>query len=167
MRFLSGLAAIAVLGLGISPAAADEGKETKLKLSEVPKKVLRAVKKKFPGAKLLGAEKEIENKKTIYEINLKYKGHKYDVTFTPGGKLIEIEKTIAVKDLPEAVTEALNKKYPKATFKKAEEVTKGKKVVFEVVLVTQDKKSFEVVVSPEGKILEEESKDKKKEKDDD
>ena len=58
------------------------------------------------------------------------------------------------------VTEALEAKYPKATIKKAEEITKDDKVTFEVLIETADKKKLEVVLDAKGKIVEEEKKDK-------
>ena len=75
---------------------------------------------------------------------------------------------IAAKDLPKVVAEALEEKYPKATYKVYEEMTKvtdGKEAIayYEVLLVTADKKTLEVEVSPEGKILKtEEKKEEKK-----
>jgi uncharacterized membrane protein YkoI len=166
MRFLSGLAAVAVLGLVVGTVTAAEEKEEKIPLSKVPKKVKQAVLKKFPKAKLVSAEKEMENKKLYYEIKIVYKKQTIEVLVTPGGKIVAEEKAIKVEDLPEAVTAALKKKYPGAKFLKAEEETKGKKKYFEVVVETKDKKKFEVVLTPDGKIVKPEGKDKK-EKDED
>ena len=78
------------------------------------------------------------------------------------------EKEFDAKDLPKAVTEAVEKKYPKSKFKEVMEITevKDKKEVhggFEIVLETADKKEVEVVVAINGKILED-STDKKEEK---
>jgi len=154
-----------VLGLLVLVAAV-RADEEKIPLDKVPKAVREAVKDKFPGAKLIGAEKEKEDKQTVYEIKLEHKGQKREATFKPDGTLVGVEKEIAAKDLPGAVTEALEAKYPKAAYKKVEEETKGDKVTYEVLLVTADKKTFEVVLDPRGKILKTESKDKKKDKKD-
>ncbi|HEY7428954.1 MAG TPA: PepSY-like domain-containing protein [Gemmataceae bacterium] len=143
-------------------ARADEEKEEKVPLDKVPKAALDAVKAKFKDAELVGAQKENENGKLVYEINLKHKGQTIEVTVTPDGKIVSIEKTIAAKDLPKAVAEAIESKYPKAAIKKAEEVTEGGKTNYEVLLVTADKKAVEVVLDPAGKILKEEKKEKKK-----
>ncbi|MFI5455228.1 MAG: PepSY-like domain-containing protein [Isosphaerales bacterium] len=140
----------------VSVAVADE---VKIELKDVPKAVLDAVKAKFPKAELTGATKETEEGKTTYEIALKDKGQKVDVALTADGKITEIETEIAARDLPEAVSSALEAKYPKATIKKAELITEidGAKESknYEVVVVTEAKKSLEVKVSPEGKILKE------------
>ena len=137
-----------------------EAGEEKVPLDKLPKAVLDAVKAKFPDAELIGAEKEEEDGKVIFEVAIKVKGQHIDVSLTPEGKIVEIEKAIAVKDLPKAVAESLEKKYPKATVKKTEEVTEGDKVSYEVLLVTADKKLLEVVFNAKGEVVEEEAKDK-------
>jgi uncharacterized membrane protein YkoI len=141
----------------------DEADEEKIPLDKLPKAVLDAVKAKYPGAELKGAGKEEKNGKTIYEVSLKHKESSYDVSLTPDGKIIEVEKTIAAKDLPAPVAKAIEQKHPKSTIKKAEEITADGKVKYEAVIVTADKKTLEVVLDPSGKILEEEEDDEKEE----
>jgi hypothetical protein len=137
--------------------------EEKIPLDKVPKAVLEAVKARFPDAKLLGAEIEKEGGKTVYEIAVKDRDQKIEVTLTPEGKIVSLEKQIAAKDLPKAVVEALEAKYPKATYKMIEELIevkdgKDKLEGYEVLLVTAEKKTVEVVVAPDGKITPEEKK---------
>jgi uncharacterized membrane protein YkoI len=160
------VAGVAVVLLAGVVGRADE-KEEKVPLDKLPRAVVDAVKAKFPDAELVSAEKENEDGKTVYEVNIKFKGSTIEVTVTPEGKITSIEKEIAVKDLPKAVQEALDAKYPRATIKKTEEVTKGDKVSYEVLLVTADKKKLEVVFDPAGKVIEEEKKDGKEEKKED
>jgi uncharacterized membrane protein YkoI len=158
------VAALVALTVAARGGAADDDKEEKIPLEKVPKAVLDAVKAKFPKAKLVSAEKEKEDGKVVYEINIKDGGKTVEVTVTPEGKIVSVEKTIAEKDLPEAVTEAFKKKYPGATVKLVEEVTKGDKVYFELQILTKDKKKLEVEFDPKGKFLKEEKKgDEKKE----
>jgi uncharacterized membrane protein YkoI len=154
------LGLVALVGLAlVARVRADE--EEKIPLDKVPKAVLDAVKAKYPAGELKGAEKETEDGKTVYEIALKDKGQNIEATFKPDGTLVSIEKEIALKDLPKAVAEALDAKYPKATVNKVEEETEGDKVTYELQLVTADKKHLEVVFDPTGKVVEEENKDKK------
>jgi uncharacterized membrane protein YkoI len=153
------MAGVVVSLLAGMMARADEDKEEKVPLDKLPKAVVKAVKDKFKDAKLVSAQKENENGKIAYEINLTLKGDKIEATVTPEGKIVSSEKTIQVKDLPKPVAEALEKKYPRAAIKKAEEVTEGEKVSYEVLLVTADKKTMEVVFDPKGKVLKEEKKD--------
>ena len=152
--------AVLALGFGLSTLRADE---VKVELKDVPKAVLETVKKRFPKAELIEAAKETDGTKVEFEVSLKDGETKYDVMLTPDGKITLIEKTIALKDLPKAVVEAIEKAYPKATHTLAEEMTKvidGKEVLsyYEVRLTTADKKLLEVEVSPEGKIIKFEDK---------
>ena len=72
-----------------------------------------------------------------------------------------LEKEIADKDLPKVVARALEDKHPKATHKTVEEIVKVEKkeekpAYYEVKLKTAKKKSVEVQVTADGKIVKEE-----------
>ena len=116
-----------------------------------------------------GASTEKVGDKTVYEIELKQDGKTIDVTLTPEGVITTIEQQIDAKDLPKPVAEALEKKYPKATYTIIEAVyavKDGKETLdfYETILVTADKKEMEVQVFADGKIkAEEEKKPEKKE----
>ena len=164
MRTLLRTVAVFAVALVVASGRADE---EKLPLDKLPKAVADAVKKRFPKAELVEAAKETEGEKVEYEVTIKDGGIKIDVMLTPDGKITLIEREIAAKDLPDAVTKALDAKYPKATIRVAEEVIKvtdGKEALdfYEVLLVTAEKKTFEVKLTAEGKITEtEEKKDEK------
>ena len=134
--------------------------EVKVPLKDVPKAVLDAVKERFPRAELTQATKESEDGKTTYEIALKDRGRSVDLSATADGKITEIETAIDAKALPAKVTSALAAKYPDGTIKKAEEIVEiedGKETKsFEVIVTTTAKKSLEVKLSPDGKILKKE-----------
>jgi hypothetical protein len=151
-----GLALVALVGL--TAARADE---EKVPLDKLPKAVADAVKAKFDGCEMVSASKEKDNGKDVYEVAIKHKGSNIDVSLTPEGKIVSIEKEIAAKDLPKAVSEAIDAKYPKATIKKLEEITENDKVVYEALLVTADQKTVEAVFDGTGKLVKEEKKEKK------
>jgi len=171
MRSLfAGVATSFVVCLGVSAVLRAE--EEKVPLDKLPKAVADAVKKRFPDAELVKASKETEDGKMFYEVSVKDKDLKADVTLTAEGQVQEMEKEVAAKDLPAAVTEALEAKYPKAALKKSEEIIKvrdgaEKLESYEVLLVTTEKKTVEVVFSPDGKIIKTEEKKEKEEKDKD
>ncbi|MBP3955851.1 PepSY-like domain-containing protein [Gemmata sp. G18] len=162
MRYLA--AATVVAFVLAAPVRADE---EKVPLEKVPKAVLEAAKKRFPKAEVVGASKETEKDKTVYEVELKEAGKTIDVTLTPEGIITTIEKQIDAKELPKAVTDALEKKYAKATFKVVESVYSvkdGKEALdyYEVLLVTAEKKEIEVEILADGKIKHEEEKKSEK-----
>lgn len=151
----SGLASLAlcgVLALGIAAARADE---EKIPLDKVPAAVMKAVKDKFPKATVKEAEKETEDGKTTYEIGLEENGKGIDVSLKEDGTILEIEKEIDAKDLPKPVADAVKGKYPGGAIKKAEEVSKDGKTLYEVVVTVGDK-ARELLLDPAGKILEDE-----------
>ncbi|AMV24337.1 hypothetical protein VT84_08065 [Gemmata sp. SH-PL17] len=163
MRYLAAATVVAFV-LGTAPVRADE---EKVPLEKVPKAVLEAAKKRFPKAEVIGASKETEKDKTVYEVELKDAGKTIDVTLTPEGVITTIEKQIDAKELPKAVTDALEKKYAKATFKIIESVYSvkdGKEALdyYEVLLVTAAKKEIEVEILADGKIKHEEEKKSEK-----
>ena len=139
-------------------------------LDKIPKAVMDALKAKFPKAEIHKWTKEKDGDVVVYDIEFKVEGRKTEADIKEDGAYINFEQEIAAKDLPEAVKNAIDKKYPKATMKEIMQITevKGKDEKlegYEVVLDTADKKEVEVTVAPDGKILED-STDKKNEKKD-
>src|SRR5262249_44071298 len=84
MRGFIGLLVVLVgLVLCVAPAwaddkkAADKEKTKKIDVDKVPKKVMAAVKARFPKAKITSVEKETSDGKVMYDIELTQKGRKY------------------------------------------------------------------------------------------
>jgi hypothetical protein len=154
-------AAIVCALIVVGPSRADEEKVT---LDKVPKAVTGAIKKRFPNAEVLGASTEPgEDGKTVYEMQIKDAGHKCDVTVTPEGKLVSIERTIDEKDLPKKTAATLKEKWPGAKYEIIEEVIHvkdGKESTdyYEVLMTTTDKKKIEACVAADGKVVKTEEK---------
>lgn len=166
MRKVSTFFLLALALVVLDTLATANAKEEDVPLDQAPKAVLDAVKAKFPGAKLTEASKEIKDGKTTYEIALEHKRQEYTVSVTAEGTINEVEREMKIKDLPQAVTAAIKKKYPKAELEEAEEVTASDKTTYEVVIETSAKKDIKVTVDSAGKIIEEEElKEENEEKD--
>ena len=149
---------------------AKEESEESVKPEGLPKGVLEAAKKVVPDADVVGAAREKDGERTVYEVEFKLKGLTIDVMLSEKGVVELVEKQIAIKNLPEAVSKGVEEKYPKSTVKIAEELYKiveGKQKldVYEVLIETADKKGVELKLSPQGKIVEEEQKGAAKDKD--
>ena len=162
-KFVSWSGAVAIVTgfVFASVARSEDNKEEKVAVDKIPKKVMEVINKRFPDAKITSAEKETENGKVVYDIELTHKGRKYEMDIKEDGTILEIENEIPAKNLPEAVAKALEAKYPKSTIKEAMEVNKvkGKDEKldhYEVTLETAEKKSIEVTVSLDGKEIKEE-----------
>lgn len=162
MRLMAGWFGV-VTGLVIlgSLAQADEkAKAEKIAADKLPMKVMAAVKARFPGAEVTSVEKETEMGNVVYDIELKHKGRKYEMDIKEDGTVLEVEKEVAAKDVPAAVTKTVKAKYPDATITEVMEVNKvmgktEKPDHYEVTLKVGDKMR-EVLVSLDGKTLTEE-----------
>jgi Putative beta-lactamase-inhibitor-like, PepSY-like len=145
--------------------------EAEIPLDQVPKAVMDSARAKFPGARIKEAAKETEDGKTEFELEMTHEGHNMDVSFKEDGTLVVVETRVAEKDLPDEVVQAAKDKYPHCKINLAESVKQGPEVkkkadYFELHLTSTDKKSYEVQISPKGKILKTEAK-KAEEKEED
>jgi len=163
-RQLRRIAPAAILAALVLPSLA-HAREEKVALDQIPTSVAATVKQRFADATLKGAGKETEKGRLVYEVTLDDKGRNVDVTLTPTGELLMIEKTIPTNELPAPVASALNKKYAGATYRTVEEIVevqgKAEKLAYyEVALVTPKHDSKEVRVTPDGaKVTEEDDED--------
>jgi hypothetical protein len=129
---------------------ADEGEKAITK-KDVPPPVLAAFAKAYPKATVKGYAKEMEKGKTAYEVeSMEGKTHR-DVLFATDGQLLIVEESMDMKDVPAAVQQALEKKYPKAKVDLAEKVTEGNNVGYEFKLITAAGKKAEAKFDAKGK----------------
>lgn len=128
------------------PAAASE---RTLKRAQVPGPVLAAFEKAYPKAHAVGFAQEEKDGKMCYEIESRDGATHRDLLYAANGTVLEIEESIPPSDLPEAVRDAVAKQAPKATIKRAEKVTRGDTVRFEVELKGATTK--ELVFDNDGK----------------
>jgi len=162
LRWLTVLSVVCFMALAVGLRADD--KAEKIAPDKLPKKIMDTVKARLPGAEVTSAEKEKEDGKVVYDLELKHEGRKYEMDILEDGTLVEIEKEIAAKDVPEKVTKAIKEKYPTATVKEVMEVNKvagkeEKPMHYEVTIETGGK-SKEVIVSLDGKLKEEKKEEK-------
>jgi len=151
-RFALVLAAFLVLAF----AAQAQDKVTP---DQIPKKVMDALKAKFPKARIDVCTREKEGNDVVYDIEFKQEGRKFEADIKEDGSIHNWERQIAAKDLPAPVLKTVQSKYPKATLKDIMLITAVKDAPegFEITLTTADKKEVEVTVAPDGKLLEDSS----------
>jgi hypothetical protein len=151
IRYLGIIAAAVVMSLCLQLTVFAQG-EKKISPKKLPSVVLNAFQKSYPSAKIKGASTEVENGKTIYEVESVDGKIGRDLLYAEDGKVLEIEETVPVKDLPDGVAKAVKKELPSGKIQKSEKLTKGETVQFEFVVLVE-KEKHEVVVDPSGKIV--------------
>jgi hypothetical protein len=162
-KFMGRLAAVAAIVVLTATMARAE--EEKLPLDKLPAAVVKAIKAKYPKAEMVSAEAGDEDGKKQFEVEIKNGGHDLEVTLSPEGKILAVERVIETKDLPKVVEDALEAKYPKAKIEKVEEVSKDDNVAsYEITIVTADKKKVEAEFDVKGKFIDEEKAEKSEEK---
>jgi hypothetical protein len=151
----------AVVGLGLlamRAAADDKAKKIEIiKLEDAPLAVRKAIEGRFPGAKVTTTERETENGKVVFEVNLTHKDRKYEMHIKEDGTIDAIEKEIELKEVPEKVLKAVKDKYPDATIQGAMKVDKVKDAKetsdhYLIAVMIADKKK-EITVSLDGKTV--------------
>ena len=72
--------------------------------------------------------------------------------FKPDGTIVEVEESTPLDRVPQYVHDSVKVKYPAAKIISAESITRDAHAEYELVLGV-GKKTFEVIVSPTGKIF--------------
>jgi uncharacterized membrane protein YkoI len=127
--------------------------ERKIKRSELPPAVEKAVVEQSKGATIRGFSEEKENGRTTYEVEMLSNGHSKDVQMDANGAVIEIEEQVDLQAVSAEVRAGLQAKAGKGKITKVESITKKDKLVaYEAQVVTDGKKS-EVQVGVDGKPL--------------
>jgi hypothetical protein len=163
MRFpMNRVAAVVAFAFVLSPLAAGAGE---VQSRAVPKPVMDAAKGRFKEAKYVAAAKEKnEAGEWVYEVNMSQKGMNIDMIVTPAGAITLIEKQIARKELPAALGDTLNARYPKAKYQLFEEVytvaADGKETLayYEATLVDPKKQTWAVELALDGHVLKVDNK---------
>ena len=150
-------AVVVLLLLTMAATADDQAKKIEIiKLEEAPKAVRDAIEGRFPGAKVSTTERETEDGKVNFEVNLTHKDRKYEMHIQDDGTITAIEKEINLKDVLETVLTAVKNKYPDAIVQGGMEVSKvkDKKETPDhyLIAVKIGEKKKEIPVSLDGKI---------------
>jgi hypothetical protein len=131
-------------------AASAAAQEKKIKRSDLPPAVEKAVVEQSKGATIRGFNEEKENGQTTYEAEMIVNGHTKDVQMDATGAVVEVEEQVNLETLPQPVKGALQTKAGKGKIAKVESITKkGKLVAYEAQVLTGGKKS-EIQVGPDG-----------------
>lgn len=145
--------AVLLLITGSAFLATAPAQEKKIKREELPPGVEKTVSEQSQGATIKGFSTEVEQGKTLYEVELTVNGHGKDISMEKDGKIVEVEEEVAMDSLPPEVKAGLTKAAGSGTISKVESLTKGGKLVAYEADVKNGLKHSEVQVGPNGNKL--------------
>ena len=148
MRIL--IAVVAVLTLPAIPVLAQE--EQPIGKQDIPAAVLKAFHESYPGIEITGYDREVDEGRTLYEIETRAGDFDRDYVYLEDGALFQVEEGVPVNSLPKAVVDAVMKAHPGCEIDEAEKITRGETVEYEVVAEVGEKE-FELLMSSDGTLL--------------
>jgi hypothetical protein len=127
-------------------------KEGNAKSVEAPKAILSAFQKAYPKAEIKNVSKEVKEGVTYYEVESVDGGNRRDLLYKEDGTVFEIEEGLSAEAIPANIKKSLDTKFPEGEIRKAEKITKGGSVQFEILMENQEE-NLEVVIDASGKII--------------
>ena len=122
--------------------------DTKIQLKNLPAGVQKAVHaEEAKGAKIVGLSSEVENGKTVYEVETKVNGRARDLILDATGAILVAEQEVGIETVPAAVKAAFESRGKVLI---VETVTKGKRITYEAQ-VEKNGKKVAVEVDENGK----------------
>ncbi len=119
--------------------------------AKLPAAVEAAFKQAYPRAIIKHVSKETDGGQTVYEVESIDGGLARDLNYRPDGTVVDIEEAIAPADVPAPVAAAIKARYPKATIRARERLTKGSAVTYEFQLSGTNVK--EIQLTPDGRFV--------------
>ena len=145
------IAALVALLWGMSIVATRAAESDEEEHVTAPETVMTAFHKTYPNAEIRDVSKESKDGKDYFEIESIDGKVRRDLLYLADGTVFEVEEGIAPGALPKPIADALKAKYPKGELQKAEKITRGNSVEYEVLL-ENDEEDFEVVLDAKGTI---------------
>jgi hypothetical protein len=150
MRLANGCLAVALVAM-VNASIAEE----RVKKSDLPAVVQKAVDAQSAGATVLGYTKDKEHGRVEYKVQLMVGDHTKDVTIDPQGTVLEVAEQVAADELPASVFHGLSAQASKGKIAKVESLTKhGRIVAYEAQVIGG--KHAEIQVGPDGQKLDHE-----------
>ena len=123
--------------------------EKKIQMKDLPPAVQKAVEEQTKGATVKGISKEVENGKTMFEVETTVNGKGRDLILDPAGAVVEVEAEVTLDSIPTPAKAAIEKKAVGGKIIKVETLTKGKSITYEAA-IKKGMKTSEVTVNADG-----------------
>ena len=119
---------------------------------ELPAAVKTAFESAYPKATIKNVSTEKHAGALCYEVESMDGTQARDLVYHADGTVVEMEEAITQADLPQPVQQAIAAKYPKGKILKAERLTRGATLLYEV-RVDDGGKTHEVRFNPTGALV--------------
>jgi hypothetical protein len=116
---------------------------------ELPAAIKAAFDAAYPSATIKNVSMEKEDGEIHYEVESMDGTMARDLIYRADGTVVEMEEGLAESDLPRPVLDAVAGKYPKGKILKAERLTRGTTVSYELQIKV-GRKTHQVVFDPTG-----------------
>jgi len=123
--------AFVAAGMSLALAASADASERKVKMSELPAPVQRAVQERSQGATVKGLTVEDENGVVVYEAELDVNGKTTDISFDKDGNVVSLEEETSLDRVPQAARTAIEKAAGKSKITLVETVTEKGAIFYE------------------------------------
>lgn len=141
--------AYVVLALTLAGGGAAAAQDASAKLKTLPPAVQKAVAAEVRDATIKGVSKEVENGKTVYEVETLVAGRTRDLVFAADGAVLVVEEQSSLDAIPAAARSAIEKRVAGGRITTVEVVKQGPSVTYEAIVVKSGKKS-EITVNADG-----------------
>lgn len=152
LRILAAVALAAAWLATSGVASAQEKKAPAAKATpkvELPAPIKAAFEAAYPKATIKGVSTEKEGGEMHYEVESLDGTTARDLIYRADGTVVEMEEGLAQTDLPQPVLDAAAVKYPNGKILKAEKLTRGTTVSYELQ-IKAGKKTHQLVFDPAG-----------------
>ena len=122
-------------------AAATLAADKPMRLKDMPLVVQKTIRNETKGAKITGTLTEVEDGKTLYEVETLVNGHTRDFLVNEQGAVVEVEEGVSVDSVPGPVKAALEKAASGGKLTKLERVKRGEIVTYEASVLKNGKKT--------------------------
>ena len=149
------MAFVMVVGLAALAVACASVKAGHISVTELTAPARAAVEKLTAGGKIEKIDKEVENGKTVYDVEATVNGRHTEYTIATDGVVVGTETSVEYSDLPEAIRTAAEKYFHGATGLNASKGVEDGRTTYEIE-GKKDGKKVTVTFDETGKLVGEE-----------
>jgi len=127
--------------------------EADVPISSLPRVVKEAAMARLPGAKITGAERELQVRGRFWEVKLVHQKREWELIVDDAGVIHETERELAQAETPRIVLTTAERLVPDSTFKSVEIIEYADGTSEYHVKRTRNGASYKLVLTPAGDVI--------------